>query len=164
MILTAPSARAQGSQGRLGRGVGTRQGLCCLTSFGSPHSNLRGGRLVLHSGKLHGWVTIAMNSLTEGKRRELNVNEKRSFTFGLNNGMACTEQANFARNGAWGTHIPAQRSAPELSLALSRGEAHSELGPSSVRGERLEEETQDRTRERGRTVQPLRAVALLDTR
>ena len=153
MILTAQSARAQGSQGRLGRGVGTRQGLCCLTSFGIPHFNLRGGRLVLHSGKLQGWVTIARNSLIEGKWRELNVNEKRSFTFRLNNGMACTEQANFAQSGAWGTHIPAQRLAPELSSALSRGEAHSELGPSSVftavRGQRLEEETQDRTREAG---------------
>lgn len=108
------------------------------------------------SGKLQGRVTIAMNSLMEGKWRELNVNEKRSFTFGLNNGTTCTEQANFAQNGARGTHIPAQRSAPELSLALSRGEAHSELGPSSVFttvcGERLEEETQDRTRERARTV------------
>ena len=123
---------------------------------------------MLLSGKLQGRVTITMNTLMEGKWRELNVNEKRSFTFGLNNGTACTEQANFAQNGAQGSHIPAQCSAPQLSSGLSRGEAHSELEPSSVFttacGERLEEETQDRTWERGRSVQPLRAVALLDTR
>lgn len=172
MILKAQSTRAQGSQGRLGRGAGHEgsglQGVCCLTSLGSPCSNLRGGRLMLLSGKLQGRVTIAMNTLMEGKWRELNVNEKRSFTFGLNNGTACTEQANFAQNGARGSHIPAQCSAPQLSSSLSRGEAHSELEPSSVFttacGERLEEETQDRTWERGRSVQPLRAVAFLDTR